>query len=33
LNVGHNVRAFQVEKDGKMYDFVFGGFWSPRRKG
>jgi hypothetical protein len=31
LNVAHNVRAFQVEKNGRLYDFVFGGFWSPRR--
>jgi hypothetical protein len=31
MNVAHNVRAFQVEKNGRLYDFVFGGFWSPRR--
>lgn len=30
LNRSHNVRAFQVEKNGKLYDFVFGGFWRPR---
>lgn len=28
----HNVRAFKVEKNGRLYDFVFGGFWKPRRK-
>lgn len=32
LNAAHNVRAFQVEKDGKLYDFVFGGFWFRRRQ-
>jgi hypothetical protein len=31
LNVGHGVRAFQVERNGRLYDFVFGGFWAPRR--
>lgn len=31
FNPAHNVKSFQVEKDGKMYDFVFGGFWTPRR--
>lgn len=31
LNVAHNVRSFQVEKNGRLYDFVFGGFWAPRR--
>jgi hypothetical protein len=32
MNAAHNVRAFQVEKNGKLFDLVFGGFWSPRRK-
>lgn len=32
FNAAKNVKSFQVEKDGKIYDFVFGGFWSPRRK-
>jgi hypothetical protein len=32
INAAHNVKAYQVEKDGRLYDFVFGGFWSPRRK-
>lgn len=32
LNRAHNVRAYQVEKAGRLYDFVFGGFWSPRVK-
>lgn len=32
LNRSHNVRAFQVERGGKMYDLVFGGFWAPRGK-
>ncbi len=31
MNVAHNVRAFQVERNGRLYDFVFGGFWKPRR--
>ena len=31
MNAAHNVRAFQVEKNGRLYDFVFGGFWTPRR--
>jgi len=31
LNVAHNVKAFEVEKNGRLYDFVFGGFWRPRR--
>lgn len=31
-NRAHNVRAFQVERDGKLYDFIFGGFWAPRGK-
>ena len=30
LNRAHNVRAFQVERADKLYDFVFGGFWRPR---
>jgi hypothetical protein len=32
FNAARNVKAFQVERDGKLFDFVFGGFWSPRRK-
>jgi hypothetical protein len=31
LSVPHNVRAFEVERNGRLYDFVFGGFWKPRR--
>jgi len=31
LNVAHGIKAFQVERGGRLYDFVFGGFWSPRR--
>lgn len=27
VNEAHNVRSFIVEKGGKLYHFVFGGFW------
>ena len=25
---GHNVRGFKVEKNGRIYDLTFGGFWN-----
>jgi len=31
-NVAHGIRGFQVERGGKLYDFVFGAFWRPRGK-
>lgn len=31
-NVAHNVKGYMVERDGRLYDFIFGAFWRPRRE-
>lgn len=32
-NAAHNIKGFCVKKDGRLYDFIFGQFWRPRRPG
>jgi hypothetical protein len=31
-NARRNIKGYMVEKDGRLYDFILGTFWSPRRK-
>ena len=30
-NVERNIKGYMVEKNGRLYDFILGNFWSPRR--